>query len=190
MAADLPVLSFASSAAWEAWLKKHHADAPGVWLCIGKKGAGKRSVTYAEALDAALCYGWIDGQKQKGDDASWLQKFTPRRAKSGWSKVNTLHAERLIAAGRMQPAGLRRIAAAKADGRWARAYDPSRSSAVPEDFLRELAKHTKAKAFFETLNKANLYAIAYRLQTAKKPKTRERRLRAIVEMMKAGKKFH
>lgn len=183
-------LTFKSSLDFRDWLEKNHADTNGIWLRIFKKDAGKTSVTYAEALDQALCFGWIDGQKQPDDESSWLQKFTPRRAKSGWSKLNTQHAERLIKSGQMTPAGLKAVEAAKADGRWHTAYDSPRNAAPPEDFLKLLGKDKKAKAFFATLNKSNVYAIVYRLQTAKKPETRERRMKMILEMLARGEKFH
>jgi uncharacterized protein YdeI (YjbR/CyaY-like superfamily) len=141
-------------------------------------------------LDGALCYGWIDSQKRPQDALSWLQKFGPRRAKGGWSRINTAKAERLIAAGRMKAAGLAEVAAARKDGRWQRAYDSPSAAVIPRDFLEELAKNRKAQSFFASLNKANTYAIAYRLQTAKRPETRERRLRAILAMMAKGEKFH
>jgi uncharacterized protein YdeI (YjbR/CyaY-like superfamily) len=161
-----------------------------VWLRIYKKASGTASVTYAEALDVALCYGWIDSHKRPKDAVSWLQRFGPRTARSGWSRINTRHAERLIQAGKMKPAGLREVEAAKADGRWQRAYDSPAATAVPADFLQELSRSKKAKAFFEGLNKANVYAIAYRLQTAKKPQTREKRMKSILAMMARGEKFH
>jgi uncharacterized protein YdeI (YjbR/CyaY-like superfamily) len=185
-----PVLAFASPRAWEAWLARHHADSGGVWLQIYKKGSGQPSVNYAEALDSALCYGWIDSLKRPKDASSWLQRFGPRRARSKWSRLNTRHAERLIKARRMKPAGLREVTAARKDGRWAMAYDSPGSSTVPADFRRALARNPKAKSFFEGLNKANTYAIAYRLQTAKKPETREKRFRAILDMLSRGEKFH
>jgi len=188
--APQPILACASPRKWEAWLARNHAGSDGIWLRIYKKGSGQASVTYAEALDAALCYGWIDSQKRPMDEGSWLQRFGPRRARSGWSRINTRHAERLIKAGRMKAAGLKEIAAAKQDGRWQRAYDSPSAAAIPADFLKELARDQKAQAFFATLNKANLYAIAYRLQTAKKPETREKRLRAILAMLARGEKFH
>ena len=147
-------------------------------------------MTYAEGLDEALCCGWIDGQLDKYDEKSWLRKFTPRRSKSVWSKRNIEHVNRLIQAGKMKLAGLKEVEAAKADGRWERAYDSPSAMQVPEDFLKELSKDKKAKAFFETLNKANTYAIAWRLQTAKKPETREKRMKAILEMLKRGEKLH
>ncbi len=182
--------AFATPGEFRAWLAKNHAKSDEVWVRLFKKDSGERSVTPAEALDEVLCQGWIDAQKRSYDERSWIQRYTPRRARSGWSKINTGHAERLIKGGRMQPSGLQQIAAAKADGRWEAAYDSPRNAVPPEDFLRELAKHKKAAAFFETLNKANVYAIVYRLQTAKKPETRERRMTAILEMLKKGEKFH
>ena len=186
----MKIVTFKSVAAFRTWLKKNHATSDGIWLRIFKKASGEESITYREALDQALCYGWIDGQKKAHDDSSWLQKFTPRRSKSGWSKKNVQHAERLIKSGEMTPAGLKEVEAAKSDGRWKEAYDSFGNAAVPNDFLKELAKDKKAKAFFETLNKTNLYSIAYRLQTAKKPETREKRMRAIIEMLARGEKFH
>jgi uncharacterized protein YdeI (YjbR/CyaY-like superfamily) len=187
---DLPVLSFASADAFGDWLRKHHETSAGLWLRIFKKGADEPTVTYAEAVDLALCYGWIDGQKQPDGAHSWLQRFTPRKPGSAWSKRNTEHAERLIQAGRMQPSGQQEIDAAKADDRWERAYDPPSAMTVPEDFLQALKKHQKAAAFFQTLNKANTYAIAYRLRTAKKPETRAKRFAQLLQMMKDGKKLH
>lgn len=189
-ATEAPVLAFASARAWETWLAKHHADSPAVWLRIAKKGATKGSVTYSEALDAALCYGWIDSQKKPLDALAWLQKFGPRRPKGGWSRINTAKVERLTAAGRMKPAGLAEVAAAKKDGRWARAYDSPSAATVPSDFLEALAKDKKARAFFETLDKANTYAIAYRLQTAKKPETRARRMQELLAMMARSERIH
>lgn len=183
-------LEFESSSAFRDWLDANHHKSDGLWLRIFKKNSGEATITYHEALDHALCYGWIDGQKRARDERSWLQKFTPRRAKSNWSKVNTGHAERLIQAGQMQPAGLKAIEAAKADGRWKAASDSPRNVSVPEDFLKALRKNKKAKAFFETLNKANIYSIVYRLKTAKKPETREKRMRMILAMMDRGEKFH
>ena len=186
----MKIVTIKSVAAFRTWLEKNHAASDGIWLRIFKKAFGEVSITYTEALDQALCYGWIDGQKKAHDDRSWLQKFTPRRPKSGWSKNNVLHAERLIKSGEMTLAGLKEVEAAKADGRWATAYESFGNAAVPNDFLKELAKDKKAKAFFETLNKTNLYSIAYRLQTAKKPGTREKRMRAIIERLARGEKFH
>jgi len=184
------VRAFRTAAAYRKWLTANHRQSEGIWLRIFKKDSGTTSVTYAEALDEALCYGWIDGQKQKHDDESWLQKFTPRRARSGWSKVNTQHAERLIQAGRMRAAGQAQVDAAKQDGRWQAAYDSPSKAAVPDDFLAALRKNAQAQAFFDSLNKANRYAIAYRLQTAKKPETRQKRMEMILGMMANGEAFH
>jgi uncharacterized protein YdeI (YjbR/CyaY-like superfamily) len=152
--------------------------------------SGEASITYAEALDQALCFGWIDGQKKPCDERSWLQKFTPRRAGSGWSKTNTQHVERLSRSGLMESAGRKAVEEAKVDGRWQAAYDSPRQAAPPEDFMAALARNRKARLFFRTLNKANVYAIVYRLQTAKKPETRARRMNMIVEMLERGEKFH
>jgi len=186
----LKTLSFRSSQELRSWLELNHAGSEGIWLRIFKKSSDQKSITYAEALDQALCYGWIDAQKQPCDQNCWLQKFTPRRPKSGWSRINTQHVERLIKAGQMTRAGLQAVEAAKADGRWQAAYDSPRNAAPPEDFLKALSKDQKAKEFFETLNKANIYSIVYRLQTAKKPETREKRMRLILAMLKRGEKFH
>jgi uncharacterized protein YdeI (YjbR/CyaY-like superfamily) len=186
----MKILSFSSAPELWAWLAKNHGRSDGIRLRIYKKGSGVACVSYAEALDQALCYGWIDGQKLPGDKQSWLQTFTPRRPKSGWSKKNTEHAERLIRSGEMMAAGLKEVEAAKADGRWQAAYDSFGTAAIPEDFLKRLAGNKKAKAFFATLNKTNLYSIAYRLQTAKKPETRDKRIEAIIEKLARGEKFH
>jgi uncharacterized protein YdeI (YjbR/CyaY-like superfamily) len=182
--------SFKSAVEFRKWLAQHHASSDGIWLRIFKKNSGKDAVTYAEALDEALCYGWIDAQKKAYDEISWLQRFTRRKPKSNWSKINTQHAQRLIKARRMKAAGLKVIEAAKKDGRWKSAYDSPKNSSVPEDFLKALGTDKQAKAFFETLNKQNLYVIAYRLQTAKKPETRERRMKIILEMLRRKEKFH
>jgi uncharacterized protein YdeI (YjbR/CyaY-like superfamily) len=181
--ANIPVLPFASPHAWAEWLAEHHAEPGGVWLKLAKKETGIPSLTYAEALDEALCYGWIDGQKKGYDERFWLQKFTPRRRGSGWSKVNTEHVARLIAEGRMQPAGLREVEAAKADGRWDAAYAPQSQASAPDDFLAALDENPRAKAFHATLNKANRYAIYYRIRTAKRPETRQARIAQIVTML-------
>ena len=177
---DPPILPFESVEPWQTWIAKNHSHAQGVWLQIFKKDSGQRTVTYDEALDVALCFGWIDGQKKSYNKESFLQKFTPRRPKSVWSKRNQEHVARLIKSKRMKPAGLKAIEAAKKDGRWAQAYDSPKNMSVPKDFLNELSKNKKAKEFFETLNKANLYAIAWRLQTAKKTETREKRMKAML----------
>jgi uncharacterized protein YdeI (YjbR/CyaY-like superfamily) len=169
---------------------KEHTRAPGLLLRIYKTNSGVPSVTYAEALEQALCFGWIDGQKLPFDATSWVQKFTPRRAKSNWSKINVAHVNRLIAEGQMTPAGLKEVEAAKADGRWAAAYDSPANATVPPEFIKELAHNAKAKQFYATLNKANLYAIAYRLQTAKRPETKIKRIKLIIAMLARNEKFH
>ncbi|MGD0768449.1 MAG: YdeI/OmpD-associated family protein [Tepidisphaeraceae bacterium] len=186
----MQILYFKTSVGFRRWLEKNHAESNGIWLRICKKDSREKSVSYAEALDQALCYGWIDGQKKPFDKLCWLQKFTPRRSKSGWSKINTQHVERLIEAGAMTPAGLAVVEAAKADGRWESAYVSSRDAIPPADFLKELSKSEKAEAFFKTLNKANVYSIVYRLVTARKPETREKRMKMILAMMEQGKTFH
>ncbi len=184
------ILSFRSSSEFRKWLAANHRQSDGIWLRIFKKDSGESSVTYAEALDEALCFGWIDSQKQRHDEVSWRQRFTPRRPKSGWSKINTQHAKRLIQAGRMKAAGLAQIDAAKKDGRWTAAYDSPSKATFPEDFLAALRRNKKAQAFFESLNKANRYAIAYRLQTTKKPETKQRRMELILAMLERGEAFH
>jgi uncharacterized protein YdeI (YjbR/CyaY-like superfamily) len=182
--------SFRSSEELRGWLAKEHTRATSLLLRIYKKDSGVVSVTYAEALDQALCFGWIDGQKLPLDAKSWVQKFTPRRSKSGWSKKNVAHVDRLIRASQMTPAGLKEVEAARADGRWATAYDSPANATVPPEFVKELTRNIKAKQFFSTLNRANLYAIAYRLQTAKRPETRTKRINLIIEMLARGEKFH
>ena len=184
------ILPFRSSSEFRKWLGANHRQCGGIWLRIFKKDSGEPTVTYLEALDEALCFGWIDGQKQSYDDSSWLQRFCPRRPKSGWSKINTQHAERLIRAGRMKAAGQTEIDAAKKDGRWTAAYDSPSNATFPEDFLAALHKNKKAKTFFDSLNKANRYAISYRLQTAKKPETRQKRMKTILAMLERGEAFH
>ena len=182
--------SFRSSKELRAWMAKEHTRAPGLLLRIYKKESGVPSVTYAEALDQSLCFGWIDGQKLSFDANSWVQKFTPRRAKGGWSKINVAHVDRLIQEGQMTPAGLKEVEAAKTDGRWAAAYDSSANATVPPEFAKALARNAKAKQFYATLNKANLYSIAYRLQTAKRPETKIKRIKLIIEMLARGEKLH
>lgn len=186
----LPTLAFESLAAWEAWLEENHASAKGLWLKIAKKGTGIASVDYAQALDGALCYGWIDGQKAALDDQYWLQKFTPRGSKSGWSKINCGKADALIAQGRMKPAGLKQVELAKADGRWDAAYESQSSSSIPEDFQHALDASPEARDFFNTLDSANRYAFLYRIQTAKKPETRAARIDKFIAMLVDHQKFH
>ena len=186
----MEMFHFKSPAEFRQWLAENHARADGIWLRLFKRTSGEPSITHAEALDQALCFGWIDGQLKPLDERSWLRKFTPRRPQSGWSKLNTRHIERLTAAGAMTPAGLIAVAAAKADGRWAAAYDSPRDAVPPADLLKALARDKQAAAFFATLNRANVYAIVYRLQTDKKPEPRQRRLAAILKMLSQGKAFH
>lgn len=186
----MKTIAFKSAAEFRTWLDENQAECDGIWLRIFKKDSGRATVTYAAALDQALCFGWIDGQKKSLDTISWIQKFTPRRPRSSWSKLNTQHVERLSRAGLMQPAGLAAVAAAKADGRWQAAYTTQRDAAPPADFLRALRRNPKAAAFFKTLNRANVFAIVYRLTTAKKPETRARRMENILAMLNRGEKFH
>jgi uncharacterized protein YdeI (YjbR/CyaY-like superfamily) len=177
----LPVMTFESTDAWDAWLAAHHADSPGLWLKIAKKGAAGRTVSYSDALDVALCHGWIDGQKGRHDDEHWLQRFTPRKPGSNWSKINTERAAALIASGRMRPAGLREVE---------RAYESQSRVTVPDDLARALAANERARAFFATLDSANRYAILYRIGTAKKPETRAKRIDTFVAMLSEHKKIH
>lgn len=186
----IPIIEFKTSETFETWLEKNHNTSNGLWLKIFKKDSGEKTISYAEALDVALSYGWIDGQKQAYDEQAWLQKFCPRRAKSIWSKINIGHAERLINEGRMRSAGLKAIEKAKEDGSWEKAYDSQSKMTIPEDFLKELSKNKKAEAFFMGLNKTNLFSIGFRLQTAKKQETREKRMKEIIEMLAKGEKFH
>lgn len=186
----LPIVPFASREAWEAWLEEHHATSDGLWLKIAKKGSGIETVSFAEALDIALCYGWIDGQRDRFDGHYFLQRFTPRRPRSKWSKVNVGKVTKLIEEGRMKPAGLREVERAKADGRWEAAYEPQSTATVPDDFRRELEKNEEAREFFATLNSTNRYAILYRIQDAKKPETRARRIEKFVAMLAERKKLY
>ena len=187
---ELPTLPFESKKKWADWLAKQHDKSAGVWLKLAKKATGIPSVTYAEALDVALCYGWIDGQKGSFDEQYFLQKFTPRRPKSIWSKINVEKVEGLIASGEMKPAGLKAIEAAKQDGRWAAAYEGQRTISVPEDFQAALDKNKKAKTFFVTLNSVNRYAFLFRIHTAKKAETRVKRIQQFIEMLERNEKFH
>jgi uncharacterized protein YdeI (YjbR/CyaY-like superfamily) len=190
MADDLPIFLFASKEELEVWLEENHAGAKGLWLKIAKKGSGVDSVNYAEALELALCFGWIDSQKRGFDDAFFLQRFTPRRPRGKWSQINRAKAEELIAASAMRPAGLTEVEAAKADGRWDTAYAGQRAATVPDDLKYELDRNKAAGEFFATLDSANRYAILYRLQEAKKPETRQKRLRKFVAMLERGEKIH
>lgn len=187
---ELPILQFDSRRSWEAWLAEHHATSEGLWLKIAKKGSGVETVSYPEALDAALCYGWIDGQKGRFDDAYWLQRFTPRRPRSRWSKVNREKATRLIESGEMKPSGLREVERARADGRWDAAYEAQSKATIPDDFARRLERNEAAREFFATLDSANRYAILYSIQEAIKPETRARRIDKYVTMLQEGEKLH
>ena len=187
---ELPVLPCTKKKKWTSWLAKQHEKSRGVWLQLAKKDSGIPSVTYEEAVDAALCYGWIDGQKKGYDDKYWLQKFTPRGPKSIWSKINTEKAERLIASGEMKPAGLKAIEAARQDGRWEAAYASQKNISIPEDFQAALDKNGNAKAIFSTLKSAERSSILFRIQTAKRPETRAKRIQQFVEMMERNEKVH
>lgn len=190
MADDLPILLFATPADLEAWLEANHTQPDGFWLKVAKKGSGEQSVTYAEALELALCFGWIDSQKRGHDARFFLQRFTPRRPRGRWSRINRDKAEQLLAARTMRAAGLAAVEAAKADGRWDAAYEGQRTAKVPADLRRELDANRAAREFFAGLDSANRYAIVYRLDEAKKPETRERRLRKFVAMLERGEKIH
>jgi uncharacterized protein YdeI (YjbR/CyaY-like superfamily) len=188
--AEQPPIAFESAEAWEAWLAEHHDKADGIWLKFAKKGTGAPSVTYDEALDAALCYGWIDGQSRRLDETWYLQRFTPRRARSVWSKRNREKVAALMEAGRMQPAGLREIERAKADGRWEAAYDSPATATVPHDLQAALDDNPAAAEFFARLDKQNRYAILHRVQTAVRPDTRARRIAKLVEQLARGEKLY
>lgn len=187
---DDTALDCASQQEWEDWLQANGNSSPGVWLRLGKKSSGRCDLSYAQALDSALCFGWIDGQKRAGSDQYWLQRFSPRRARSIWSKINVEKAKALEAAGRMRPAGLQEIAKARADGRWERAYASASSATVPEDLQSALDADPKAKAFFATLNSQNRYAILFRIQNVKKAETRARKIAQFVAMLSRGEKLH
>jgi uncharacterized protein YdeI (YjbR/CyaY-like superfamily) len=186
----LPTIDFASAAEWEDWLERNHAVAAGVWVRIARSDAGVESVRYPEVLESALCFGWIDGRREALDEHRFLQRFTPRRARSRWSRINREKAQRLIADGRMRPAGLAQVQRAKADGRWEAAYAGHSASRVPDDLRRELDARPDAGAFFAQLDSQNRYAILYRLEDAKRPETRARRLAKFVAMLEAGETIH
>lgn len=187
---ELAPTLFKSAKAFEAWLKKNHATSEGLWLKIAKRGSNEPSVTYPEAVEIALCWGWIDGQKKSLDDQHYLQRFTPRRARSVWSKINVEKVQGLIEAGRMQAPGQAQIEAARADGRWARAYDSARTSTVPEDLQAALEAEPAAKTFFASINASNRYAILWRIQTAARAETRARRIAQLVGMLARGETIH
>ena len=184
------ILFFKTSREFEKWLKKNHGTHIGMWLRFFKKDTGVKAITYEEAINEALCYGWIDGQANKYDEQSWLQKFTPRRPKSVWSQRNRDRVKQLTKEGKMKRAGLAEVEKAKADGRWDKAYAPPSKMKIPDDFLKALTKNKKAKTFFEMLSKTNTFAIAFRLHTAKKEETRQRRMKNIIDMLARGETFH
>jgi uncharacterized protein YdeI (YjbR/CyaY-like superfamily) len=185
-----PVLGFPSAEAWREWLEAEHATSTGVWLKIAKQGGAEAGISYPDALDAALCFGWIDGQKRGLDSDHWLQRFTPRKPGGRWSKINTKRAEALIAAGRMQPAGQREVDAARADGRWDAAYAGQRAAEVPGDLAQALAASPDAAAFFETISSVNRYAILYRIGSVKRPETRARKIAQYIQMLAEHKTIH
>ena len=187
---DLLVKRFVSQAAWDAWLRRHHETSPGIWLEFGKKGSGLRSVSHAEALEVALCCGWIDGQTASVDGKRYRQRFTPRRPRSKWSRINCAAVERLHGQGRLTPAGIRQMEAARQDGRWGAAYASPRAITVPADLAERLRQSPRARRFFEQLDSKNRYAILYRLGDAKLPATRERRLEKFVRMLEAHETIH
>jgi uncharacterized protein YdeI (YjbR/CyaY-like superfamily) len=187
---DLPVKFFKTEDAFAKWLDSNHAKSRGIWLRMAKKDTGIASINYAQALDVALCYGWIDGQKRPCDESTWLQRFTPRGPRSLWSKINTGKVQTLIENGRMRPAGLAAIESAKASGRWESAYQPSTAAEIPPDLQAALDANRKAKEFFATLRGANRYAVIYRVTTAKKPETRARRIAEYVAMLERGETLH
>jgi uncharacterized protein YdeI (YjbR/CyaY-like superfamily) len=183
-------LAFASAEAFEAWLAEHHATSDGLWIKFAKKASGIATVVYAEAVEASLRHGWIDGQVKRVDDDYYVQRFTPRRARSRWSKINCAKAEALIASGAMEPAGLAEVERAKADGRWAAAYDAPSTATVPDDLRAALDREPAASEFFETLDSNNRYAVLHRIQDAKKPETRARRIEKFVAMLSRGETLH
>ena len=185
---ELRILPFTSRGEWKAWLEENHADSNGLWVKFAKKNSGIETVTYAETLEEALCYGWIDGQTKSFDEYYWLQRFTPRRPRSKWSRVNREKVTVLIEAGRMKPAGLREVERARADGRWEAAYESQSRATVPQDLRRELDESPEAAAFFETLGRSDRYAILYQIQDAKKPETRARRIQKYVNMLNERRK--
>jgi uncharacterized protein YdeI (YjbR/CyaY-like superfamily) len=189
-ARDTAALEFANRKAWVSWLDKNHSKSPGIWMRLAKKASGGQSVSYNEALEVALCYGWIDGQRKSDGEAAWLQKLIPRANKSNWSKINRKKALALIEAGRMKPAGWQAIERAKADGSWDAAYDSPSTASVPVDLQAALDNSPRAKAFFATLDSQNRYAVLYRIQTVKKAETRSRKIQQFVEMLARSEKLH
>jgi len=187
---ELPIILIENQPAFEDWLKNNAESSAGVWLRFAKKGTGIASVSYAEALESALCYGWIDSQAKSYDDKTWIQRFTPRGKRSIWSKINTEKAEQLIASGRMTPAGMKAIEIAKQNGNWDNAYEPQSATTLPEDFAAQLEQNSKAKAFFDTLNGQNRFAVLFRIKSAKKPETRANRIQQFIEMLEKGEKLY
>jgi uncharacterized protein YdeI (YjbR/CyaY-like superfamily) len=186
----LQILAFATADDWERWISAQRPDSPGLWLKLAKKGCDTPSIDYATALESALCFGWIDGQKRPYDESYWLQRFTPRKARSKWSRINRDKATALIESGRMQPAGLREVELAKADGRWDAAYESQSSSTVPDDLQAALDADPRAAEFFATLDKANRYAVLYRVHEAKRADTRAKRIEKFVAMLHAHETIH
>ncbi len=187
---DFPIRLFKSKESWAAWLDKNHHRSSGLWLRIAKKNAGVPSVSYADAIEVALCYGWIDGQKKPEDDETWLQKFVPRSDGSLWSKINREKAGALIASGQMKPAGLAAIESAKNNGRWEAAYDSARTATVPDDFALALDANPRARQFFEGLDRTNRYAVLWRIQTVKRAETRARKIAQFIDMLARNEKIH
>jgi uncharacterized protein YdeI (YjbR/CyaY-like superfamily) len=187
---NIPILPFERQKDWAVWLEKNHSISSGVWIKLARKASGIKSVTYDEALEVALCYGWIDGQRKSHDETSFLQKFTPRGPRSIWSKINTEKALRLIESGKMKPAGLKAVESAKQDGRWDAAYASQSNAIVPDDLQAKLDRNAKAKAFFATLDSRNRYAILHRIHTAKKAETRAKRIEQFVRMLENGEKIY
>jgi uncharacterized protein YdeI (YjbR/CyaY-like superfamily) len=184
------IVEFQSASQWDKWLAKNYSRSKGIWIRFFKKASDVSSIDTSDALDVALCYGWITGQAKPYDEKSWLGRFVPRRPKSIWSKINTKRAEKLIRQGRMKSAGLKQVKEAKRDGRWGRAYSPPSTAKLPEDFIKALEKNGKARAFFKTLNRANIYSVIFRLENAKNDEMRTKKLNQIIKMLEKGEKFH
>lgn len=189
-AEHVETIGFETAEAFERWMEEHHASSPGFWLKLRKKAPGVVALDYAQALDVALCFGWIDGQKRAFDDSYWLQRFTPRRPRSRWSRINRDKADALIAEGRMRPSGLAEVERARADGRWAAAYEGARNASVPDDLAEALAAAPAAAEFFAALDSRNRFAILFHVQDAKRPETRARRIERYVAMLAEGQKPH
>lgn len=184
------IISFKTSKEWREWLELHHASSPSIYLKISKIKSPEQTISYQLALNEALCFGWIDGQKLPYNEHFWLQKFSKRKSKSTWSKINIQHIDRLTQEGKMMPAGILAVQEAKDDGRWEQAYDAQSQMVIPDDFLMELSKNKSAEQFFQSLSRANLFAIYFKLQSAKKPETRKKRMEKIIEMLSKNEKFH